>query len=398
MDFKKAYRVLGEEMVPYYRKYTHDLPLIMSHETYQSSKQLGAVLHKAIRYLVAHYMDFLHLMPLTQRDLRVLEIAAKYPFRTGTFRTDFVFDENKSLKIIEMTTRQPLNAYAVSGFSNEIGQQMAEHLQLKGVVNDYPRLLDFMQKDFLKTGKVTVVKGNERLGDFKTYSKWFEIAEMDYQVIDLKDLSQKLDLLKDATVIEELNHAEISALPDALIDELCAAGVFNDFRNLFLIHDKRFFRLLSEPFFLERALSVQDRKLLAFFMVPTYTFPDCCAQFDAARANPGDWILKTTRFGKSEGIYAGCVTSPAVWEELFRSQKIEHMVLQPMIRQYRFKGTIGEEVRNDYVAGTFLYFDHEFFGPGIYRASSYAVTNVKDDRKVAQVVAQREERYDHLTI
>jgi hypothetical protein len=203
-----------------------------------------------------------------------------------------------------MTTRQPLNGYVISGFTNAIGQQMAQEMHLQGVVNDYDQFLNFMQQEFVKTGKLTVVKGNERLGDFKIYERWFTMAGLDFNVVSPDELSGKLHLLHNATVLEELNHAEICALPDALIDELCAAGIFNDFRNLFLIHDKRFFALLTEPVFLEKALAPDEITFLQTYMVPTYTVGRNPDQFEQARLNPGQWILKSTRFGKSEGIYS----------------------------------------------------------------------------------------------
>ena len=398
MDLFKAFDELGEEMVPYFRKYTHDRPLIMSLQTYERTRQLGMVLKKTIEYLVEHYADYVDRMALSSEDLRVLGIASRYPFRIGTYRTDFVLDQSKSIRIIEMTTRQPLNAYAVSGFTNVTGMEMAQRMQLKGVVNDYPRFLDFLQNDFLKSGKVTVIKGNERLGDFKIYARWFERAGIDFQVVSPDELPRKLHTLADARVIEELNHREILAMPDLMIDELCAAGIFNDFRNLFLVHDKRFFALLSDSAFQHKALSANEREILTAFLVPTYTLPEHPEQFEEARKNKTAWILKSIRFGKSEGIYAGCVTAPQLWEELFSSGRVKELVLQPMIRQSRFKGTIGAEIREDYVAGTFLYFDDQYYGPGIYRASSFEVTNVKDDRKLAQVVAERDGRYKDITI
>jgi hypothetical protein len=59
------------------------------------------------------------------------------------------------------------------------------------------------------------------------------------------------------------------------------------------------------------------------------------------------------------------------------------MVLQPFVRQRRFTAPWGGRICQDYVVGTLLCFDDQFFGPGIARASSCPVTNQGDDRKVS---------------
>ena len=141
MNLQQAYQAISQEQVPYYRKYTYDKPLIMSIETYEKTKLLGKVLNKAIRYFVDHYLDCQDIMPLDERTMQILSICEKYPFRTGMYRTDFVIDQNNRLKIIEMTTRQPLNGYFISGFTSQIGEQESNQLGIKGMINDYPRFL-----------------------------------------------------------------------------------------------------------------------------------------------------------------------------------------------------------------------------------------------------------------
>ena len=90
--------------------------------------------------------------------------------------------------------------------------------------------------------------------------------------------------------------------------------------------------------------------------------------------------------GKSIDVFAGCVTEEDEWRKLFADDRREHMVLQAYIPQRRFHGTIGEQQYHDYAAGTLLFFEEQFFGPGLFRASSFPVTNKVDDRKVAPLV------------
>ena len=399
MNIVKGYNKIAETQVERFRIYCHEKPIVMGHSSYNRTKQLGAILYKAINYFVKNYNLYSNLMPLSDSDMKILEVCNKYPLNVGTYRTDFLVDQYNQMKIIEMTTRQPLNGYFISGFTNQLGQEKAKKLCLEGVIDDYPRFLDYFANEFAPSGKICIIKGNERLGDFKIYTSIFEAADIDYLVIDLEDLPNKMHLLSGATVIEELNHAEIKQLPLSIIDELTAAKIHNDFRNLFLIHDKRFFYILTNSSFLENAMSKEEADLLSSFTIPSYVYPFHKDYYTDAYSNKNKYIIKNTLYGKSEGVYAGCVTSEEDWKQIFENNNLSDMVLQPMLDQKKYVGKIGEEERNDYAAGTLLYFNEEYFGPGLYRASSFVVTNQGDDRKMAQIVANvnsSDERVHHL--
>jgi hypothetical protein len=233
----------------------------------------------------------------------------------------------------------------------------------------------------------------------KVYVPIFEAAGIDCQVIELEDLPHKMHLLSGATVVEELNHEEIKKLPLSIIDELTAAKIHNDFRNLFLIHDKRFFYILTNPDFIESALTREEALVLSSFTIPSYVYPFHKDYFMDALVNKNKYIIKHIRYGKSEAVYAGCVTKEEDWKKIFDKHELSDMVLQPMLEQKKYVGKVGDEERNDFVAGTYLYFNEEYFGPGLYRASSFVVTNQGDDRKCAQVVAEvdkNDERVHHL--
>jgi hypothetical protein len=390
MNLQKAFQNICVPQSLRFHKYCHEKPIVMTLETYEKTRQLGLILHKAILYFVQHYDDYATVMPLSPKDHHILQICNAHPFRAGTYRTDFVIDEQNQIRIIEMTTRQPLNGYFISGFTNQLGQEKALALHLKSVINDYPRLLRCLEREIGTSERICIIKGNERLGDFKVYVSLFELAGIETHVMPLAELGTQRHLLENAFLIEELSHKEIRELPDEIINLLAKGQILNDFRNLFLIHDKRFFYILTHKPFLEKALSADERKLLGQFTIPTYLWPLHPEKFKEAQWNPEDWILKSTVFGKGEAIYAGCVTPADVWESLFTSGNFRQMVLQPFLHQKKFKGNIGEEQRDDFVAGTLLFFDDQYFGPGIYRASSFPVTNQGDDRKLAQVVAAAE--------
>lgn len=399
MNIHEAFKEIAKERTPFFGQYTYNRPLIMSIETFDRTKQLGRILNKAICYFAGHYRDFPEVFLPDARDLEVLDIANRYPFKVGTFRTDFILTPQKEIKIIEMTTRYPLNVYFSNGYVDVIAKKQAADLQLCGVMDLHPRFLDYFQQRLMNKGRVTVVKGKEKMVDFKDYSQIIPLTGIEFNTIDLDELPDKLPLLKDANVIGEWRIEEIKSLPDEIVDKLCAAGIFNDFRNLFLIHDKRFFALLSHPPFLAKALTLEEQTLLAEFTFPTYVYQSNREKFEVARFSREGWILKPYRAGKSEGVVAGCLTSAERWDKLFRSGAVVNCILQPMQRQWKFSGAVGEEVRNDNsLTGTLLYFDNEYFGPAMYRASSAVVCFQGDDRRVPSVIADKESRYADITI
>lgn len=399
LNIHEAFQEIAKERTPFFGQYAYNRPLIMSIETFNRTKELGKVLNKAITYFVEHYRDYLEWFSLDARDLEVLSIADKYPFRIGTFRTDFILTPQRQMKIIEMTTRYPLNVYFSNGYVHEIAKYQAAELQLQGFKDLHPLFLDYFQKRLMNKGCITVVKGKEKMVDFKDYSRILPLMDIEFNVIEIEDLSGKLSLLENANVIGEWTIDEIKSLPDTIIDKLCAAGIFNDFRNLFLIHDKRFFSALSHPTFLAKALTPDERDLLLDFTFPTYIYTLHKEMFDTARVSREGWILKPYRAGKSEGVVAGCLASLEQWDSLFQTGIAENCILQPMQKQWLFSGAVGHEIRTDNcLTGTLLFFDDDFFGPAMYRASSAVVCFQGDDRRVPSVVAERDERYEDITI
>lgn len=399
MNIHEAFKEIAKDRVSFFWQYTYNRPLVMSVETFERTKQLGKILNKAICYFAGHYRDFPEVFLPDSRDLEVLDIANRYPFKVGTFRTDFILTPQKEMKIIEMTTRYPLNVYFSNGYVDNIAKRQAAELQLCGVKDLHPQFLNYFQKRLMSKARVTVIKGKEKMVDFKDYSKIIPLTDIEFNVIELENLSEKLSLLENANVIGEWSIEEIKSLPDPVLDKLCAAGIFNDFRNILLVHDKRFFALLSHLPFLVKALTKEEQALLAEFTFPTYVYQSHEEQFETARFSREEWILKPYRAGKSEGVVAGCLTSADEWEQLFKSGIAQRGILQPMQQQWKFSGAVGDEIRIDNsLTGTLLYFDNEYFGPAMYRASSAVVCFQGDDRRVPSVVANRENRFADITI
>ena len=391
MNILKGFNAIKDEQVNYFQTYTYNYPVIMSIGKYEELKRLGQILYKAIRHMLDNYPKYLTLMPREEKDLRILEVCDKYPCRVGTFRTDFVVDKFNNIKIIEMTTRQPLNGYFTSGFFREIALEQIKGLQINEIVDIYPGFFDYLEKYIGDARHVCVIKGNEKLEEIKIYPAIFENAGIQCHIIPIEELPQKLKLLEDAWVIEELTFNEIRSFPLEIIDALAKCRLHNAIKALLFTHDKRFYYALNHPEFLKNALEPHEREILKKYIVPTYVYGDNPEEWEKAYNNKDGYILKHQIKGKSVDVYAGCITDDVAWEKLFIPATLEHMVLQPFVDQKQFEGFVGAEKRNDFAAGTLLYFNQEFFGPGLYRTSSLPVSGISDFRKIAQLVAKTDD-------
>jgi len=390
MDLATGFATIVDAQCARFLPYTYSHPLVISDARYRELKQLGLVLYTAIRHLATHYRQYLHLLPFSESDLRMLDICSQYPYRVGTFRTDFVIDSAGNIQIIEITARQPLNGYFTSGVFRQIALEQAARYGIPGVRDVYPPFFPYLEQYIGDARHLCVIKGDERLEEFRLYPTIFAAAGATCHIIPIAELADSLPLLEDAWVVEELTFREIRQFPLPVLEALARTRLHNDLRTIFFAHDKRFFRLLNQAEFLNDALQPDEQALLRKYLVPTYVYGMDTEHWDDAYQHREAYIVKHQIMGKSEQVFAGCVTDDASWRQLFDDGSVRQMVLQPFLTQRRFSGVVGEEARHDYVAGTLLYFNQEFFGPGLFRASSFPVTNKVDDRKIAPLVADVE--------
>ena len=160
--------------------------------------------------------------------------------------------------------------------------------------------------------------------------------------------------------------------------------MISDFRNVFLLHDKRFMKLWFEDSFTGGCLTTDEATFLRSHAIPTWdcSDPEATDILKDALSDKDSYILKPYRLGKSEGVKAGVLTSQTEWESLDTSG----MILQPFIPQRTFRTKWEGQVFDDYMCGMMLCVDDRFFGSGLFRASSLPVTNVGDDRKACPLL------------
>ncbi len=360
----------------------------MTTETVKELKYLGEILNKSILHMMNNYEKYLTVFPRSQKELQILDICRKYPFKTGSFRADFVIDAHNQIKIIEFNSRQPLNGFFDTGYYSQMALEKARKLNIDGIIELYPAFYDYLLKYMGNAKKICVVFGEVPAADRRFYPLLFENSGIECRQIKLKELSENTHLLTDAWVICEFSNLEIMDMPLELIEILAACNSHNSIIAALTSGSKRFFCALTNQEFLSASLQPKEIDLIKKFITPTYSYSSESEIWNDASSNKDNYILKHQSKGRSEEVYAGVLTSETKWKELFAQSNIDEMVLQPFIEQKLFSGFIKDEVRNDYVTGTLLYFNDEFFGPGLYRTHVSPVSSgVGDFRKISPLIS-----------
>ncbi|WP_280745571.1 MULTISPECIES: hypothetical protein [unclassified Parabacteroides] len=377
-----VFKEIADTKRTYLAQWYLDTPAIIPSDTYARWNRLQRLLYKAIWYYVGHFGEFEQIFPIPDVARRVVDICRPYPYRIGTYRPDFLIDRSGQIKICEIGARFPLNGYFMSGISEYIGTcnyPYVSYLERP----EYERFLHYLFDYWGRFERLCVLKSADKPCDIKYYTPFFEALGIPVHVLSPEQIKPSSPELANCAVVNELNQYDMERLDDETLHAIAASNALNDMRTIFLIHDKRFLAVLSDAHFQSQCLEEDDIAFLRPYLIPTYTRLQNPELWHDARRQKDGWVLKHALLGKSEQVYVGCTCSEEEWEGVFASPLIEAMVLQPFIRQQRLDSTIGEHIYSDFVVGTLLCFDDCFLGPGIFRTSSFEVTNRVDDRKMA---------------
>ena len=380
-----AFLEVARSAVPYFAQWAYRQPMVVSRETNEVMRFLQKAMYHAIRHFVENYEAYRHLMPVSEKVEGILALCRDVPYRPGTYRTDFLIDEHRQIKLMEITCRFALNGLLRCGFLHLLVDRLLQDKPQVRRIDQYSRFFDELAAYFGEFSHVCLLK-NDSFNEGRYFKPLFENAGYPVHVIEYDDIPKRLDLLARAAVIAQLRHDELCALPAFAVEKIIHSNLINDLRTVFLVHDKRFFSVLGNDEFLNRAMTRTDADRFRAHLVPTWAWSERRDLWERARREKEDWIIKPRALGMGIGVKAGCITDEVEWQAAFPQSEAADLVLQPYIPQTRFRGRVGEEERHDYVVGTLLFFQDEFFGPGVFRASSCPVTNRGDTRRLAHVV------------
>ncbi|MBD3166327.1 hypothetical protein GF324_07005 [bacterium] len=396
----RAAMQVAAKMRDRFRPWTYDMPLAIRPETHERMQRIQALYLKCIRHMAAHYLDhYRELMPVPDRVAEILALYRHRPYRPGSYRTDFVIGKDNHIRLIETTCRFALNGFFQSSIYAQLAREkLRAHPGIR-IVDVHTPFFDHLMSYFGSFERVCVLLGwNTARNESKYFMPIFEAAGVPVLRIPATDIPAHVAEFKDAAVMGELSHEELCALPPETVEAIVESNLLNDLRTVFLVHDKRFFALLQRDEFMHNALTPEERTEFRPYVAPTFTRhlnPELWSEAPKAKDR---WILKPFNNGMSIDVFAGPLTSSTEWEALFDSGRADSMVLQEYVPQRKFRGTVGKTPREDYAAGTLLFFEDSFYGTGLFRASSHPVSNQGDDRKIAPVVTPDFELFkaDHV--
>jgi hypothetical protein len=391
MTLKESVDVFVDEKLDYYNQWILDEPLFISEANNDELGKLQQILHKLIHEFVINYENYKSLMPVGPEVEKIIELFNNKPYQVGTYRTDFVYDSKRQVKLIEITCRFALNGMFLSSILNKTAQNYIDGNKASySLVDCYSRIFERFDSYLEGVDTITILKGSDIRNESKLYCDIFERAGFSTKEVHYHDIQDNLQEMQSSWIISELAFDEILSIDHSVLKDLMPLNVTNDFRTVFLIHDKRFFDVLGNSGLRQKVLSPREITFFERFYIPTYSYNSDSHYWKDAKLNKDKWILKHRALGKSKDIYAGIVTEQEEWDKLFKSEKLEEMVLQEWIEQITYKNTLKGEPINDYLTGTLLYFDNNYFGFGDFRTSSFPVTNKVDHRKMAGLIVKED--------
>ena len=375
----------------YYSEWQYDQPLVSSVDITKRFRVAGIALGKIIKGIAAQFTaeDYKRYLPVSARSKEVIDIFNRFEFKsTGTFRTDFVFDTELNPQFIEITCQFPLNGYFQSAVFNEFSKDIAKKYGVASSrIQEYEPFIPFLAEKLGDHRSVCVIKGWDQIQTSRFYVPLLKDAGFDVREISYKDVWQHREFIASAHVISEIMISEIESMTDEEIELIAQRQPINDYRTIMIAHDKRFFALLCNREIISRFLTSSEIEVLSEFLIPTYSLDDRTLDFDQLIRNKDAWILKHINLGRSREIFAGAECSESEWRDLVNSVDASNFVIQAWVPQKTFQGTVNSVSHpKDFLTGTLLYFDEEYFGQGLYRASSHFVANKTDNRNISPMV------------
>jgi hypothetical protein len=356
---------------------TSTKPILISKATNADFAALQRPLYKVIVHLVERFDDLAEWTNYPKGVERILKLWEGVPFQPGSYRTDFVLDEEEHPWLIEITNRMAFNGYFHQGIYHE--GTRAFHAQRKecAMITAYEGFIDYFME--LLNGKTDVVflVGEDQRNESWYLTQFFPTIGIQCHKVPLEDIPHQLELMDKSMVISELGLEEIMSMDDATLVAMRGMQVLNDFRSTLLVHDKHFFTLLSNPRVLRKMLTEPEAQLVERFCAPTVDFPPAGSPLHAEISeNKGGWIIKPRTLGKGQNIYAGFEYTEGDWRRILHDLDHRSYIAQRMVTQKCFTVELPSDSIQGYLSGTLLYYNERFFGPGTFRVSTEKIQRV----------------------
>ena len=385
---------LFADKTAYYHQWYHDRPMLITSERRDELRRMHALLYKCIAYMAEHYREWVpEYMPMDEKVMEILDRQSRYPFRAGAYRPDYLISEDGQLLLVEITSRFFGHGIWANYPSVVKAQQFMAAFPEVSWENRYDELLTYMRDIFHPLGgqgaPIYVLKSSDRGSESAFYTKFYEYYGHEVTVYEADQVEAHIDLWShDAVVISALNQEDLLSFRMETLQAMIDARMLNDFRTIFLIHDKRFLHLIFVDAFTSQCLTEEETAFLRQHTIPTYLYNKRYKEiWEDALQHKDHYILKPYDLGKSVGLYAGVMTDEETWKDAIQHStfNIQNYILQPFIHQRTYPCVWAGKHYDEYVCGMMLCVDDRYFDSGVFRTSSAPVTNKVDDRKMCVI-------------
>lgn len=375
---------LFADKTTYYHHWYHDRPMLITSERRDELRRVQALLYKCISYMAEHYREWVPLyMPLDEKVMEILERQRRCPFRAGAYRPDYLISDDGRLLLVEITCRFFGHGIWMNYPSVVKAKQfMATHPSVSWE-NSYNELLSYMRDIIPDSFPLYVLKSSDPTPEIALYKRFYEYYGHEVTVYEAEEVETHIDQWShDAVVISALNQQDLLSFRMETLQAMIDARMLNDFRTIFLAHDKRFLHLIFVDDFTRQCLTQEETAFLRQHTIPTYLYNEHPEIWEDALKNKDNYILKPYDLGKSVGLYAGVMTDERTWRNVLEAKA---NVLQPFIQQRTYPCEWEGKHYDEYVCGMMLCMDDRYFDSGMFRTSSAPVTNKVDDRKMCVI-------------
>ena len=396
--YTRLFADIHADYIPYYRSWCHDIPIVISGERDRELHRVQELLYRCCAFYAGHYRDYLDVIPYEEKVLELLDYVRELPFHAGTFRPDYIIREDESILVCEITSRFFGNGYFMSYFMEAAGEGFAREAAITDYRSYFEDFFAYMASLARGYRKLTVLKSADKSDSIKLYVPFYQALGLETEILEAQDAEPKISSLKGNLIISALNQQDLLSFSMDSLKTLADMKIHNDFRTIFLLHDKRFFYLLFQDRFTDRVMTCEETAFLRSHVIPTYLYGLDPQVWEDAAAHKDGYILKHHCLGKSEKVYAGPLMEEESWNALFRSGEIASMILQPFISQKLFCAEWQGKQLADFLSPSILCVDDRYFGPGLFRTSSCPVINQGDAHKIAPVITDQAEKFGNCHI
>jgi len=402
---------LFADKTDYYHYWYHAKPMLITSERRDELRRMQALLYKCIVYMAEHYREWIpDYMPLDEKVMEILDRQSCFPFRAGAYRPDYLISDDGRLLFVEITSRFFAHGIWANYPSVVKAEQFMAEYPDASWENRYNDLLTYMRDIIPEGSPISVFKSSDRGSESTFYKKFYEYYEHKVTVFEAAEVEEHIDQWShDGVVISALNQEDLLSFKMETLQAMIDARMLNDFRTIFLAHDKRFLHLIFVDNFTSQCLTEEETMFLRQHTIPTYLQPHPLPPspkgegeafggikpWEDALRHKDKYILKPYDLGKSVGLYAGVMTDEETWRHLIINCQLSivnsNYILQPFIKQRTYPCEWEGRHYDDYVCGMMLCMDDRYFDSGVFRTSSAPVSNKVDDRKMCVIHSDDEE-------